>query len=273
MRKRFNKDYINYIMPYNLEVGIPESNALRANTLIEYNKVFKDSKVELVLYNNLNWYDTYSYTKYKFNTKARNYMNLGDTDLNIFRAMQHTECQRRVQQLIELCCEFITKDASVYPVTVNLQRVHPGNTQLQAHIMIKKPCKVIRIVKPKYTDDAIVLARMYSIDDVQKLYNKPLYAFCLGIEKPTGIQFLVKHGNFTEFDRNGNLSWRSNTDPWPFKMFLQELVRNTSNVNNAEIVKFNYNDEEYEVKIPADDRLQKEIFLETIKWGNKNIQF
>jgi hypothetical protein len=56
-------------------------------------------------------------------------------------------------------------------------------------------------------------------------------------------------------------------------MFLQELVRNTSNINNAEIVKFNYNDEEYEVKIPADDRLQKEIFLETIKWGNENIQF
>lgn len=269
MKKQFNKDYLNYIMPYNLEVGIPETDILKAKTLIEYNKVFKDSKVELVLYNNLNWYNTYRYTTSKFDTTTGNYMNLGDTDLNIFRAMQHPECQRRVQKIIELCCEFTTKDASVYPVTMNFQRIHPGNTQLQAHIMIKKPCKVIRIVHPGYTDDAIVLNRMYSIEDVQKIYDKPLYAFCLGIEKFTGIQFVVKHGNFTSFDRNGNLSWRSDTDPWPLDLFLNKLISITDAMEGDRIY-FQYRGVEYSLVIPNE---QGTIFLDMIKWASQNLWF
>jgi hypothetical protein len=135
--------------------------------------------------------------------------------------------------------------------------------------MIKKPCKVIRIVKPKYTDDAIVLARMYSIDDVQKLYNKPLYAFCLGIEKHIGMQFLVKHGNFTRFDRNGNLSWRSDTDPWPFDLFLNKLISITDAMEGDRVT-IHYQNVEYSLVIPND---QGTIFLDMIKWGSQNLCF
>lgn len=273
MKKLWKTEYKNFILPYYNDSGQKKDKHVNYESYID---IFSNYKVEFVEYPNLDWYDSLKYPRTKGWLDQSNIYTefLGKTDMTFLKAMLDTRCHRRVAQTVELCCDLYNKEPTVYPVKKMKNGLHPGNTLIHSLKILGRGCKVIRVQHPNFSDNAIIIKKINCLSDIQEIYKgQKIYAFFSNKLKKRSFQVLVCHGNFSTFDSNGNLQWKSDREPWPLKTFLQKLVSNTSDINDAEAVTLNYNNNEFEVKMPTNVCLRKEIFLETIKWGNENIKF
>lgn len=271
IKKQWKTEFKKYILPYYKDSGQKLDKTINYR---EYLYTFTEKKVQLVYYKNLNWFDSLKYPRSKGWLIYDSVASLGETDMNFLKALVQPLCHRRIRQTIELCCDIYDKEPTMLPIRIDEGRVHPGNTLIHSLKILNKGCKIIRISNLDFRDNAIILKNIKSISDIQKIYqNKKIYAFFCNKEKYHGMQILVPHGNFTLFDENGNLRWKSDIENWPFEEFLKEIITQTKDITNSSNIIFTYNKNEYSLNIPNDKNLRKEIFLNTIRWGNKNIKF
>lgn len=268
-KKQFIFDYENYILPYNQEVGIEETDFNRKDSRRQWIDTFINNQVQFVKHANQDWYNSYKYVNAKWGM-THPYTYLGATDITLLKALKIKECQRRCLQVLELCCDLYNTSVQVYPVQIWPGRVHPGNTVLHALKILEKSCNIIRVVPHRHSDDATVIANLTSIEDIQNIYNKPIYAFFIGLQKSHGLQVLAKHGTFDKFDDSGNLAWSSDRNPWPADKFLNRIAEKTKNCT-GEFNTIILNDICYNIIIPNDKVESKNIFLEMFKWGSINL--
>jgi len=268
-KKQFVFDYNNYILPYNCEIGIDETDFNRKDSRRQWIDTFINREVQFVEHKNQDWYNSYKYVNAKWGLTYP-YTYLGATDMNLLNALNIQECQRRCLQVLELCCELYNTSVQVYPVHIWPGRVHPGNTALHALKILEKSCKIIRVVPRGHSDAARVIANLNSIEDIQNIYNKRIYAFFIGLQKSHGLQVLVKHGTFDKFDSGGNLAWSSDENPWPADKFLSRIVKKTKHCTGEQNTII-LNDIHYDIIIPYDKLESKNIFLEMFEWGSTNL--
>jgi len=267
MKKQFKSDYKNYILPYNEEAGIPINNN-RKNSYKEWQNTFIHKKVELVEYNDISWFDTRKYARDKWGDTFQTH--LGDTDINLLKALNDSKTSRRTRQVVQLCCDLYKNPVKMYPVRITPRRVHPGNTLLYALKILKKPVKVIRISPLDYSDTALIIDRFNNIEDIQKAYNKKIYAFFIGKEKFGGLQVLIKHDGFSKFDANGNLRWETDENPWPIDKFLTKIAEESKKYI-GKVISIHSNQSTYDIIFPNNESESKKLFIETIKWGSENL--
>lgn len=271
LQNQWEIEFEKYILPYYTDSG----QILDKDTNYkEYMNTFLNKKVQFVYYKSLKWFDSLKYARGKNWLKIPYVNSLAETDMSFLKALAEPLCHRRVRQTIELCCELYNKEPAMFPVKLDYDRLHPGNTLIHSLKILERGCKIIRVSNFEYYDKGKIIKDLKSIADIQQIYqNKKIYAFFCNKKKRYGLQVLAPHGNFTTFDQNGNLQWKSDLKDWPFELFLEELNNRTKDVKNSRKFRFTYNNKEYLLNIPQEKKLRKEIFLNTIQWGNENIKF
>jgi|TARA_B110000908_G_scaffold22896_1_gene25977 hypothetical protein len=267
VKKQFKSDYNNYILPYNKEVGISDAKN-KAKSYKEWQGTFIHKKVELMEYNDLSWVNTHKYARDKWGDTFQTH--LGDTTIDLLKALNTPKTARRASQVLNLCCDLYKNPPKMYPVHIHPERVHPGNTLLYALKILEKSVRVIRISPLDYTDDVRVITRFNNIADIQKIYNKKIYAFFIGKEKWGGLQILAEHDGFTGFDQSGNLQWGTDNEPWPIDMFLDKIAKDSKR-HTGEVISITTDQTTHSIVFPNDTLAAKKLFIETIKWGSENI--
>lgn len=271
LKIQWKNDFKKFILPYYKESK--QHLDIKSNYK-NYLYTFSKQRVEFVEYTNLNWYDSLKYARGKGWLTDPYVEYLGKTDMTFLKSLLDGKYHRRVRQTIELCCDLFNKEPTMFPVKIGVDRIHPGNTLVHSLKILQRGCRMIRVVDFNYIDEAIIIKKLNSLQDIQNIYtSKKIYAFFVNKEKHNGLQVLVLHNNFNAFDHNGNLQWKSDKQAWPFDTFLNKLSILTDNILNSELISFTYNEKNYKIKIPHDNKLQKSIFIESIKWGNENIIF
>lgn len=268
IKHQFDMEYEKYILPYYKEVGFFDEPTNIVNKNFEiYKQTFVEKKVELVYYSRLDWVNDYKYVKSKgYDLDNGNFKYLASTDISLYKALVEPECQRRVRQITELCCDLMFNSVAVYPVSIGLVRSHPGTTLLHSLKILDNPCKVIRVVDQDFEDYGEIIDRFYCLDEIQDYYNNPIIAYFVSKEKCTGLQIVSKHRNWGHFDMNGNLGWESDKKNWPFEKFLIEFQNKTNNME-GETINFVYNDKLFELCIPFNPgNVLNELYI----WGYEN---
>jgi hypothetical protein len=270
LRKKFDIDYEKYIAPYNKEIGIECSKSNIEGSYSNWINTFVDGHCDLVQYDNVDWYNTQKYIISKsWHTKAI-HRYLGETSMRLLLSYQEEECQRRCRQIIELACDLYKNPVQVYPVRILPTRVHPGNTLLHALSILNKGCTCIVSRKPKQQAGGKFIKRFTSIDDIQQSYDKPIYAFFIGIEKMHGLQVIAKWGNFNKLNTQGNLHWHTDEVDYPFHLFLDRLVEVTADINGKNCW-VSHKGNIYKFVIPRDKKLHDKVWQGLFQWGSENI--
>lgn len=273
LHSKFYKEYGKYILPYYKLTGIKED---KRKSFREYMHTFVHNKVELVRYDNLDWYPNNRYEQ------TRSYYNqwtkfFAENDLNFFKVFKNEACHRHARQHIELCCDLLTNEPTIFPVRILPERVHPGNTLIMACKFLEKPLTVLRVGFKDFVDNGTIIKECKSLDDIQQCYgDKKIFAWFYNNQKMYGLQVVVFHSNWTQFDENGNLRWRSDSkldgnSIYPLHKFLSYLIDQTNYLKKCEKIHFTYNGKNYTLKNPNDKQLSRKIFLDAIKWGNQNL--
>jgi hypothetical protein len=273
LNEQFYKEYDRYILPYYKLTGIKED---KQKSFREYMHTFVDNKVDLVRYDNLDWYPDNRYVR------TRSYYNqwinfFAANDLNFFKVFKDEACHRHARQHIELSCDLLTNEPTVFPVRILPERVHPGNTLIRACKFLQKPLTVLRVSSKEFVDNGIIIKECKSLDDIQQCYgDKKIFAWFYNKQKTYGLQVVVFHSNWTQFDENGNLRWRSDfkldgKSIYPLHKFLDYLIDQTNSLKKCQKIQFTYSGKNYTLNNPINKQLSRKIFLDAIKWGNQNL--
>ena len=274
LKLKFEEEYENYILPYHNLTGI---KADKKRSFNEYFDTFGRNNVHLVYYKYLNWYpkDKYAQSRVYFNPWTKFF---AADDLSFFNVFKDKDCHRHARQHIELCCDLYTNEPTIFPVRITpTNRVHPGNCLIRACKFLEKPIKILHVSPKNFRDKGVIIKKCECLDDIQQCYgDKKIFAWFFNNQKTYGLQVVVFHSNWTQFDKNGNLQWRSDNTAkgksiYPLHKFLDYLVDKTYSLNACKKIKFDYCDKKYTLKNPKDKQLSKKIFLDAVKWGNENL--
>lgn len=287
--QKFQYDFDNFLKPYYEKIKYTWSQEFVDQSFELWKNAFVDQKCELVEYENFDWVDTFKHVKtIKYGNVPHRY--LGYTDINFFRALEDPDPRvyRRVRQVVELACDLVYNDQVNYPCDINNhQMLHPGNTMLHAHMMLKKPCKILRVTSKDFVEDGgKVLQTFHCMADIQKIIPYPLRGTFIDLEphyNPNhdlgdqgrlGMQTWVEWGNFNYYTKHGDLGYVSDLKPWPLDRWLRKFSSLTRFYPGDKIkvqMKLTGIDshifEPFELNIPHKNGY--DILLKAFKWGNQ----